>query len=32
MGEEKVNEYKDSLANQIADKINPTSITLEVAE
>jgi len=32
MGEEKVNEYKDSLANQIADKITPQSITLEVAE
>jgi hypothetical protein len=32
MGEDKVNNYKTNLSNQIADQITPRSITLEVKE
>lgn len=31
-GEDKVKEYETSLSNQIADKITPQSVTLEVKE
>jgi hypothetical protein len=31
-GEDKIKSYEESLADQIADKINPPSITLEVSE
>ena len=32
IGEDKVNDYKTNISNQIADQITPRSITLEVKE